>query len=207
MKVLLFNGSPHEHGCTDMALAEISSQLLIEGIDSDIIWLGNSPINDCIACGGCRRKGKCVFTDDGVNEWVARAREADGFVFGSPVYYAHPTGRILSAMDRMFYSGKSAFAHKPAAVVVSARRAGTTASFDALNKHLTINQMPVVSSTYWNNVHGSNPSDVVRDDEGLQTMRNLARNMAWILRCIKAGKEDGTLPPDAEKEFYTNFIR
>lgn len=207
MKVLLFNGSPKSNGCTFTALSEIANTLNAEGVETEIIWLGNKPVRDCIGCGGCYGKGKCIFTDDGVNEWIEKAASADGFVFGSPVYYAHPDGRILSVMDRMFYAGKSSFEQKPAAVVVSARRAGTTASLDALTKHLTISQMPVVSSTYWNMVHGNTPDDVKQDLEGLQTMRNLARNMAWLLKCIKAGEDAGITKPEAEKKVYTNFIR
>lgn len=207
MKVLLFNGSPRANGCTFTALSEVAATLNAEGIETEIVWLGNKPVRDCIGCGGCAGKGKCVFTDDGVNEWIEKAAGADGFVFGSPVYYAHPDGRILCVMDRMFYAGGSSFAQKPASVVVSARRAGTTASLDALTKHLTISQMPVVSSTYWNMVHGKTPDEVKQDLEGLQTMRNLAHNMAWLLKCIKAGEDVGITKPQNEKKVYTNFIR
>lgn len=207
MKVLLFNGSPRANGCTFTALSEVAATLNAEGIETEIVWLGNKPVRDCIGCGGCAGKGKCVFDDDGVNEWIDKAAQADGFVFGSPVYYAHPDGRILCVMDRMFYAGGSSFAQKPAAVVVSARRAGTTASLDALTKHLTIAQMPVVSSTYWNMVHGKTPDEVKQDLEGLQTMRNLAHNMAWLLKCIKAGEDAGINKPKNEKKVYTNFIR
>ena len=207
MKVLLFNGSPRSNGCTFTALSEVAATLNAEGIETEIVQLGNKPVRDCIGCGGCVGKGKCVFTDDDVNEWISKAAEADGFVFGSPVYYAHPDGRILCVMDRMFYAGGSNFAHKPGAVVVSARRAGTTASLDALTKHLTIAQMPVVSSTYWNMVHGKTPDEVKQDLEGLQTMRNLALNMAWLLKCIKAGESVGIHKPATEKKVYTNFIR
>ncbi|MCH5154853.1 MAG: flavodoxin family protein [Clostridiales bacterium] len=207
MKVLLFNGSPRKNGCTYTALKEVSDTLNVEGIETEILWLGNGPVRDCIGCGGCAGKGKCVFSDDQVNEFIDKAAAADGFVFGSPVYYAHPDGRILCVMDRMFYAGGRIFAHKPASVVVSARRAGTTASLDALTKHLTIAQMPMVSSTYWNMVHGSTPEQVQEDKEGLQTMRNLALNMAWLIKCIKAGEQNGIEKPKTEKKVYTNFIR
>ena len=207
MKVLLFNGSPRANGCTFTALSEVAATLNAEGIETEIVWLGNKPVRDCIGCGGCAGKGKCVFTDDDVNEWIEKAASADGFVFGSPVYYAHPDGRILCIMDRLFYAGGANFAQKPASVVVSARRAGTTASLDALTKHLTIAQMPVVSSTYWNMVHGKTPDEVKQDLEGLQTMRNLGLNMAWLLKCIKAGENAGITKPQNEKKVYTNFIR
>ena len=146
MKVLLINGSSHEHGCTATALAEVAKELEAQGIETSIRWLGVKPIRDCVACGGCKNGGGCVFKDDPVNALVEEARDSDGFVFGTPVYYAHPSGRILCALDRMFYSGGSAFAFKPGAAIASARRAGTTASVDVLNKYFTINQMPVVSS-------------------------------------------------------------
>lgn len=207
MKVLLINGSPNEAGCTFTALKEIADTLAELQIDSEILQLGKQPIRDCIGCGACgSRKGTCVFEDDLVNELIGKAAEADGFVFGSPVYYAHASGRILSALDRAFYAGGSAFAHKPGAAVVSARRAGTTSALDDLNKYFMINQMPVVSSTYWNMVHGNQPEEVAQDLEGLQTMRNIASNMAWLLKCIEAGKEKGITAP-ANPKIATNFIR
>ena len=208
MKVLLLNGSSHPHGCTDTALREVASALENAGIHTEILFLGNDPVRDCTACGACANiPGKCVFDDDIVNRIIEKAREADGFVFGTPVYYAHPSGRILSILDRVFYAGKSAFVHKPAAAIASARRAGTTASLDVLQKYFTISQMPVVSSTYWTMVHGKEPEDVLKDAEGLQTMRNLASNMAWMLRCIEAGKAMGIQLPQAESGARTNFIR
>ena len=206
MKVLMLNGSAHTHGNTYIALEEIGKTLKEEGIDYEIFQIGGKPVRDCIGCGQCTEKG-CVFDDDAVNEFVAKAKEADGFVFGTPVYYAHPSGRILSALDRMFYAGKSAFAHKPGAAVASARRAGTTASVDVLNKYFTISEMPVVSSSYWNMVHGNKPEEVLQDEEGLQIMRNLGRNMAWILKCIDAGKQKGIVCPQNEYTHKTNFIR
>ena len=205
MKVLLVNGSPHKNGCTDTALREVAGALQAEGIDAEIFWIGNEPVGGCIACGGCAKAGKCVFGGT-VNEFAEKAKEADGFVFGTPVYYAHPSGRILSFLDRAFYSSRKVFAHKPGAAIASARRAGTTASVDVLNKYFTIAEMPVVSSSYWNMVHGSTPDDVRRDLEGLQTMRNLAHNMAWLLRCIEAGKKSGISVPENDRSNRTDFI-
>lgn len=210
MKVLLFNGSCNAQGCTYTALAEIEKVLQAQGIETEIIQLGKNPIRDCIGCGACRKNGgKCVFQDDIVNEAIEKAKYADGFVFGSPVYYAHPSGRLLSFMDRIFYAGSANFAFKPAAAIVSARRAGTSASLDAITKHFTINQMPVVSANYWPMVHGAqnNPDDVKQDLEGLQIMRVLGSNMAWLLKCINAGKKSGIERPQIEEKIWTNFIR
>ena len=207
MKVLLFNGSPRIKGCTFTALDIVAQTLFDEGIDSEILQAGNKPIGDCIGCGGCYGKGKCVFDGDVVNEWIQKAATADGFVFGAPVYYAHPTGRMLSVMDRLFYAGGANFKYKPGAVVTSARRAGTTASLDALSKHLSINEMPIVTSSYWTMVHGSKPEDVMCDKEGVQTMRNLGKNMAWMLKCIQAGKAAGISVPNNDRSVKTNFIR
>lgn len=207
MKVLLLNGSTRKNGCTFTALSEIAKTLADEGIETEIMQLGGEPIRDCIACGRCAELGKCVFGGDAVETLVEKAKTSDGFVFGSPVYYAHPSGNVQSLLDRAFYSGGRHFAHKPAAAVVSARRAGTTASLDALGKYFTINQMPIVSSTYWNMVHGKTPDDVLKDEEGLQTMRNLARNMAYLLKCIEAGKAVGIEAPKPERAHRTNFIR
>ena len=206
MKVLMLNGSCNPKGCTYTALTEVGKTLTSAGIDYEIVQLGGGPVRDCIGCNQCSKNG-CVFTDDGVNDFIAKARQADGFVFGTPVYYAHPSGRILSVLDRVFYAGKDAFAHKPGAAVASARRAGTTASVDVLDKYFTIAQMPVVSSTYWNMVHGNTPEEVRQDAEGMQTMRNLARNLLWMVQCIQAGKAAGLQPPQAESEARTNFIR
>lgn len=208
MKVLLLNGSSRPNGCTYTALREVADTLEHDGIETEILFLGNKPVRDCAACGACgNRPGRCAFDDDIVNRIIEKAREADGFVFGTPVYYAHPSGRILSVLDRVFYAGKDAFIHKPAAAIASARRAGTTATLDVLQKYFTISQMPVVSSTYWTMVHGKEPEDVRKDEEGLQTMRNLAANMAWVLRCIEAGKTVGIQPPQAESGARTNFIQ
>lgn len=205
MKVLLINGSSREKGCTATALGEVARALNEEGIQTETVFIGNAPLSDCLACGSCRKTGICVI-DDIVNKIAEKAAECDGFVFGSPVYYAHPSGRILTVMDRLFYSGARHFKFKPAAAIVSARRAGTTASMDVMNKYFGISSMPIVSSTYWNAVHGKEPEEVREDKEGLMTMRNLGKNMAWMLKCIQAGKEKGIVAPENEK-VYTNFVR
>lgn len=208
MKVLLINGSAKPNGCTYTALSEIEKTLNENGIETEIFFIGNDPIRDCTGCLGCRNNdGLCVFKDDVVNQIIEKAKACDGFIFGTPVYYAHPSGRILSVLDRVFYAGGKNFAHKPAAAIASARRGGTTATLDVLNKYFTISQMPVVSSTYWNMVHGNKPEDVLCDLEGLQTMRNIGKNMAWLLKCIKAGKNNGIDIPECEKIHRTGFIR
>lgn len=207
MKVLLLNGSTRKNGCTCLALSEVAKTLNAEGVETEIIQMGGSPVRDCVGCNGCAEKSWCVFHNDLVNEIITKAQEAAGFVFGSLVYYAHPSGQILSLLDRLFYAGGSAFTHKPGAAVVTARRAGTTASLDVLNKYLLDAEMPIVSSTYWNMVFGPVPELVEQDKEGLQTMRNLGRNMAWLLRCIEAGRQQGCTPPQAEHEHWTNFNR
>ncbi len=205
MKVILVNGSSRENGCTARALAQVAHALNAEGIETETLFIGNQPISDCLGCGACGKLGHCVI-NDAATAFARRAAEFDGFVFGSPVYYAHPSGRLMSFMDRAFYANGASFRFKPAAAVLSARRAGNTASFDVINKHFTINEMPVVSSTYWNHVHGNCPEDVEQDVEGLQTMTNLGRNMAWLLKCIQLGKENGLCAPVNQK-VYTNFIR
>ena len=206
MKVLMLNGSAHAHGNTYRSLTEVGRQLEKEGIEYEIFQLGGAPVRDCIGCGKCTGEG-CIFRDDAVNEFVAKAREADGFVFGTPVYYAHPSGRILSFLDRAFYCGGRAFAFKPGAAVAVARRGGASASFDALNKYFGISQMITVGSTYWNQVHGCVEGETEQDAEGMQTMRNLARNMAWLLKCMRAGKAAGVTLPETERGSRTNFIR
>ena len=207
MKVLLLNGSTRKNGCTWLALSEAAKALNAEGVETEIIQMGGLPVRDCIGCNHCSGKGRCIFDDDPANVIIAKAKQADGFVFGSPVYYAHPSGQILSLLDRVFYAGKGAFSHKPGAAVVTARRAGTTASLDVLNKYMTDAEMPVVSSTYWNMVFGPAPEFVEQDQEGLQTMRNLGRNMAWLLKCIEAGRRQGCNPPAPEQDHWTNFNR
>ena len=206
MKVLLVNGSGHVEGCTYTALEEVAAALENNGIETEIVQLGTQPITGCIGCGACLKTGKC-FRNDIVNEFIEKAKTADGFVFGTPVYYAHPSGRIMSFLDRAFYSGGAAFRFKPGMAVASARRAGTTASLDAINKYFGINQMPTVGSTYWNMVHGNCPEEVRQDLEGLQTMRNAAKCMAWMLKCFEAGKAQNIALPDTKKEVSTNFIR
>lgn len=205
MKVLLVNGSSRENGCTSMALKEIKKSLEEEGIETEVIFIGNEPLADCLACRKCKSTGECIMNDC-VNEFVHKAKEVDGFVFGSPVYYAHPSGRLLTFLDRAFYSNANAFKYKPAACVLSARRAGTTASFDVINKYFSISSMPIVSSTYWNHVYGSQPEDVLEDKEGLMTMYNLGKNMAWLLKCIELGKDNGIDHPENQK-VLTNFVR
>lgn len=206
MKVLLVNGSPNKNGCTFTALSEVAAQLEKDGVGAEILHLGKQSINDCADCGFCFKNGKCVFGDI-VNETAARLGEFDGFVFGAPVYYAGPSARLLAFMDRLFYSAGGKLAYKPAAAVVSCRRGGSTASFDRINKYFTINNMPVVSSQYWNQVHGNTPGEVLKDEEGMQTMRRLGRNMAWLLKCIGCGRSNGVNVPDAETVVRTNFIR
>ena len=206
MKVLLINGSPNEHGCTDLALREVARTLEDCGVQTELLWIGKGPIRGCVACGGCRDKGRCVFDNDPVNRAIERMRQADGLVVGSPVYYASANGSVVSLLDRMFYA-TGGFPGKPAAAVVSARRAGTTASLDELNKYFTICGMPVVSSGYWNMIHGNTPAEAAQDAEGLQIMRNLGRNMAWLLRCIQAGREQDIVFPRQERDYRTNFIR
>jgi multimeric flavodoxin WrbA len=208
MKVLLLNGSSHESGCTYTALSEVATVLNQEGIETEIVFLGNHPLRDCIACRKCADLDhECIFQDDVVNEIIKKSETADGFIFGTPVYYAHPSGRILSVLDRMFYAASEVFSHKPGAAVASARRGGTTASLDVLNKYFTISEMPVVSSSYWNMVHGNTPEEVMQDEEGLQSMRNLGRNMAWLLKCIALGKMHDIHIPQSEHKYRTNFIR
>ena len=210
MNVLLVNGSPHANGCTYTALVEIATTLNAEGIDAEIFQVGTNPLAGCIACHKCAETGRCIFSDR-VNEFLDLAKDADGFIFGSPVHYAAAGGAITSFMDRVFYAGARSndrsFYLKPAAAIVSARRAGTTATFDQLNKYFTISEMPVIASRYWNMVHGARPEEVKQDLEGLQTMRVLARNMAWFLKCKEAGQQAGVPWPLQEAKIFTNFIR
>ncbi len=209
MKVLLVNGSSHRKGTTMRALEEMIKLFEEEGIETEVFQLGNQPLADCMQCSACKKTGKCIKNDDGVNEFVEKARSADGFVFATPVYFAHPSGRIYSFLDRAFYSNKKyeAFRFKPGAAVAVARRGGTTAALDGLNKYFGIAQMPIASSTYWNMVHGLNAEDVPEDEEGMQTMRNLARNMVWMMRCFAEGRKNGVPLPNIEATACTNFIR
>lgn len=204
MKVLLINGSPHKNGCTFTALNEVAGSLNKNGIESEIIHIGTKAIQGCIACGRCRETGKCAFRDEVYNELFEKIQEADGVVVGSPVYYAGPNGSLCAMLDRLFYSGSRYMTNKPAAAVVSCRRGGASATFDRLNKYFTINQMPLVSSQYWNSVHGNTPDEVKQDLEGLQVMRTLGNNMAWMIKTMKDAKY--TLP-EREKRVSTNFIR
>ncbi|WP_105302720.1 flavodoxin family protein [Anaerolactibacter massiliensis] len=206
MKVLLVNGSPHPHGCTDVALSEVAMQLGKHGIETEMLWLGNEAIHGCIACGKCRKAGKCIF-DDAVNRVAAKAEEYDGIVVGSPVYYGGPDSQICAFLDRLFYSAGKKFVRKPAAAIVSCRRGGATASFERLNKYFEMSNMPLVTSQYWNQIHGNNAEEAKQDAEGLQTMRTLAENMAWLLKCIEAGKKAGVEEPVYEPFHATNFIR
>lgn len=210
MKVLLVNGSPHEKGCTYTALTEVAKTLNEEGIDTEIFWIGKKPLTGCTACKSCIKTGRCAFNDR-ANDFLDIAKDADRFIFGSPVHYASATGAITYFMGCVFYSdllgGRQSFYLKPAAAVISARRAGTTATFDQLNKYFTLSEMPVISSRYWNMVHGAKPEDVKKDLEGLQIMRVLARNMVWFMKCKEAGKKAGVPLSVKEERVSTNFIR
>ncbi|MDR3113272.1 MAG: flavodoxin family protein [Endomicrobium sp.] len=212
MKVLLINGSPKEKGCTWTALSEVEKVLKEEDIETEIFHIGNKAVQGCAACGKCADLGKCVF-DDIVNVLLEKSKKADSFIFGSPVYYASANGSLIALMDRLFYAGAfyadgKTFALKPAAAVVCARRAGTTAALDQINKYFAINAMPQIPSQYWNMLHGAKPEDAAKDLEGLQIMRTLARNTAWLLKSIEAGKKSGVaLPKREETRYRTNFIR
>lgn len=206
MKVLLINGSPHQYGCTYTALSEVEGKLREHGIDTELLYLGTKPVADCIACGKCGKDGRCVF-DDKVNGVLEELDDIDGIVVGSPVYYAGPSGALCSFMDRLFYAGQGRMAGKLGAAVVSCRRGGASAAFDRLNKYFTIARMPVASSQYWNQVHGFTPEDVRRDEEGLQTMRTLGENMAYLLRAAQAAEKAGVPGPEYERTVMTNFIR
>lgn len=206
MKVILVNGSPDRHGCTATALAEVAAALEREGIETEMFHIGGKPISGCLGCGRCNDSGRC-FIDDCVNDFIDRAASADGFVFGSPVYFASANGAMTAFMDRVFYAApREMFFMKPAAAVASARRAGTTVTLDQLNKYFMITQMPIVSSQYWNMVHGNTPDEVRQDLEGLQIMRTLGKNMAYMLHCLEAGRAAGVPLPAREARVATNFI-
>ncbi|MBR3710681.1 MAG: flavodoxin family protein [Bacteroidales bacterium] len=205
MKALLINGSPHANGCTFTALSIVAEELQKNGIETEIVHIGNKDIRGCIACGKCAELGRCVFNDM-VNEVATKFEQADGLVVGSPVYYAGPNGTLTNLLDRLFFSTPFDKRMKVGAAVVSARRGGTTAAFDRLNKYFTISEMPIVSSRYWNMVHGHTPEDVMKDEEGVQIMRILGRNMAFLIRAIAAERERNGLP-EKEETKYTNFIR
>ena len=212
MKVLMLNGSWNQDGSTKVGLDEMAKVFAAEGVETEIVTIGGKPIADCMACGKCKELGRCVFANDSVNEFADKAKTADGFVFGTPVYYAHPSGRIQSFLDRFFFStmradGDAALHHKPVASIVVARRAGTSASFDVMNKYAGISQMITVGSTYWNEFHALTKDDVPQDPDGLQTLRTLARNMVYVMKCQKAGRDAGILPPANESGVFTNFVR
>lgn len=208
MKVLLLNGSPHAHGCTDTALREIAATLAAEKIDSEIVHIENT-VHSCMACGYCKKQSqpRCAYDGDSLNKLLTRIDEFDALIIGSPVHYASASGAVTAFCDRLFYAAAAHLAFKPGAAIASARRAGTTATLDQLNKYFTINQMPIVSSVYWNMVHGNTPDEVLQDEEGLQIMRTLGRNLAWLLHSIEAGRQAGIERPAAEPRRNTNFIR
>ena len=204
MKVLMLNGSPHAKGCIYTALNEMAAVFDKEGIETEIIHIGNNAVRGCISCNYCRNNGKCVFNDDHVNETAAKFENADGIVVGSPVYYASPNGNLISFMDRLMYSTSFSKHMKVGAAVVNARRGGNSASFDVLNKYFAISGMPIATSTYWNMTHGFTPEDVQKDMEGLQTMRNLARNMSFMIKAINDAKAKYGLP-EVERTYITSF--
>jgi len=210
MKILLINGSPHEKGCTYTALTEIEKTPHEEGLETEIVQLSTAPIRGCTGCGACAKMkcNRCVYDDDMVNHILEKCESADGFVFGSPVHYASAGGAITSLMDRMFYCGSRVMRTKPGCAIVSARRAGTTATLDQLNKYFIISGMPIVPSQYWPMVHGNTPEQVAQDEEGLQIMRQLGRNMAWMVKSFALAKEHGIEPPKPESpRKWTNFVR
>lgn len=206
MKVLLFNGSPKTKGCTYTMLTEVAKTLGENGIETEILHIGGNVAAGCKGCGFCSKNGKCI-TNDVLNELIDKVKEADGYVFGSPVHYAGASGDITSFMDRLFYSCGGAMSYKPGAVVCSCRRGGATATLDQMSKYLAFNNMPVVSSNYWNMAHGNTPDEVMQDEEGMQTMRGLGRNMAWLLKCLETGKANGVPMPEKETKIKTNYIR
>lgn len=206
MKVLLINGSPNAKGCTYTALREVEETLRKEGLETELFHIGAKPVAGCTGCGKCRQTGCCIF-DDGVNAIAARLDEFDGLVVGAPVYYSGPSAQSTAFLDRLFYSASAKLRRKPGAAVVSCRRGGASASYDRLNKYFGINSMPIITSQYWNQVHGNCPEEVLQDEEGMQTMRTLGRNMAWLLKCLQAGKAAGVPLPEQEPPLRTNFIR
>ena len=206
MKVLLVNGSPHKEGATYTALNEVAQALNNNGVETEIMWLGVEPIAGCIGCNNCIKTGKC-FRNDIVNEFLDKMDDFDGFVFGSAVHFAASSGTLSSFMDRAFYGRGVRFAFKPAAAVVSCRRGGATAAFDEINKYFTISNMPIVSAQYWNQIHGNNAEEAKQDLEGMQTMRTLGNNMAYLLKCLDAGAKSGVEKPEIEPKVKTNFIR
>ena len=206
-KILLINGSPRSGGCTYTALLEVAAELERNGVETELIEIGKQPVAGCIACGRCRETGRCIFNDDAVNRISERLEEYDGIVVGSPVYYAGPSGQICAFLDRLFYSNGGRMEGKIGAAVVSCRRGGASSAFDRLNKYFQISNMVVASSQYWNQVHGNSPEEVRQDIEGMQTMRTLGKNIAWLAKSMKAAGENGVQPPAYEPKTFTNFIR
>ncbi len=209
MKVLLINGSPNEKRCTYTALREAGDALEAQGIETEVAWIGRDPIRGCLGCGGCSKRGdhRCIFDDDVVNGLIEQAQSADGIIVGTPVYYAGANGAVLSVLDRMFYAASATLRFKPAAGIASARRAGTTPAIDQINKYFAFNCMPLVPSNYWAMVHGKSADDVRKDEEGLQIMRVLGTNMAWMLKSFEAARAAGVQAPEVEPKIATNFIR
>ena len=206
-RILLINGSPRSGGCTYTALREIADTLEKNGVEAELIEIGAKPVAGCIACGKCRETGKCVFNDDAVNRISEKLDEYDGIVVGSPVYYAGPSGQICAFLDRLFYSNGGRMAGKIGAAVVSCRRGGASSAFDRLNKYFQISNMVVASSQYWNQVHGNTPDEVRQDIEGMQTMRTLGQNIAWLVKSIQTARDNGVQAPVYEPKAFTNFIR
>ncbi len=206
-RILLINGSPRQEGCTYTALCEMAETLRKNGVETELMQIGARPVAGCIACGKCAGTGRCIFDDDGVNRIVEKLDEYDGIVVGSPVYYAGPSGQICAFLDRLFYCSGGRMAGKIGAAVVSCRRGGASAAFDRLNKYFQISNMVVATSQYWNQVHGNTPEEVRRDLEGLQTVRTLAQNIAWLVKSIEAGRAAGVPAPEYERRLGTNFIR
>lgn len=207
MKVLLLNGSPRADGCTYTGLLEMANELNKKEIETEIVQIGKKPIISCIACSGCRQTKRCAFKADGVNDFLDKMEEASGVVFGSPVHFAGVSGAIKSFMDRAFYAHSAVFRGKPGAVIASCRRGGASTALDGLNKYLSYGEMPIVSGRYWNMIHGNTPEEVKQDLEGMENLRFLGRNMAWLLRCIEAGVAAGIKMPEYEMKTWTNFIR
>ncbi len=205
MKVILVNGSPHQKGCTYTALKEVENALNSNGIETEMFWLGTKSVAGCIGCGNCLKTGKC-FVEDKVNEFLEKVPKTDGFVFGTPVHFAASSGMLSSFMDRVFYGRRNLFSNKLGTAVVSCRRGGASTAFDEINKYFGISNMPIVSSQYWNMVHGNKPEEVLKDEEGIQTMRTLGNNMAWLLKSIEAGRKAGIKLPKNEPIISTNFI-